>query len=369
LKIIIFYYGIEVDDCYGMINEIIHINFDGLNLNNIGKLILSETKLEFEDFLAELFKLIDENQNSTNLENSLFSPLSYFPIFHNKDTVTLNTLFENFNFQQEGLNSLYEPIKPNQMDLSNLLERLKLRMEGNQKIFQNNNVTQEVYNDLKQEVSITLEKTPIKDILKKVNFQADKINLEPLSLDLNNRKNDSVEVSRLINTLSDEVLLKNEKANINEININKHQKTNFENQTSQINLNFSESFQHNSIQQRFEIPIARLNEVSHIIFKAVSSSQKTLIVHIEPSELGKILIKLSMDSSGVRADLKVDYPYVKEMLTNLIPEIRSNLQSSGVKISEFLLDLTRDHKGYSDLPYGQGQRKHKDNQRFFEYFA
>jgi flagellar hook-length control protein FliK len=121
--------------------------------------------------------------------------------------------------------------------------------------------------------------------------------------------------------------------------------------------------------QKIELPFTRLLEISNIIFKALSNSSKTLIVHLEPPELGKILIKLSMDSAGIKADMKVDYPYVKEALTALIPEIKNNLQSSGVKISDFLLDLMRDYRGYSDSYNNQGQRKNKNTQKFFEYFA
>ncbi|GAB6182795.1 flagellar hook-length control protein FliK [Thermodesulfovibrio hydrogeniphilus] len=125
----------------------------------------------------------------------------------------------------------------------------------------------------------------------------------------------------------------------------------------------------NDIQTKIDLPITRLNDVSSIIFKAVSTSQKNLIVQLEPPELGRILIKLSLDNGSIKADMKVDYPHVKEMLTALVPEIKSNLQSSGIKVSDFLLDLTKEHKGYSDSYQNQGNRKNRDNQKFIEYFA
>jgi len=71
-----------------------------------------------------------------------------------------------------------------------------------------------------------------------------------------------------------------------------------------------------------------------------------------------------MDSSGIKADMKVDYPHIKEMITGLIPEIKSNLESRGVKVSDFLLDLTKDHRGYGDSYNGQSQQKYKGNQKF-----
>ncbi len=123
------------------------------------------------------------------------------------------------------------------------------------------------------------------------------------------------------------------------------------------------------IQHKVDLPFTQLREVSDIVFKALSGSQKTIIVQLEPPELGKILIKLSMDNAGLRADMRVDYPHVKEALSALIPEIKNNLEATGLKVSDFLLDLKKDNHGYSDSYNGQGQRKYRGNHKFFEYFV
>lgn len=115
--------------------------------------------------------------------------------------------------------------------------------------------------------------------------------------------------------------------------------------------------------------IHRINEISDIIAKAVINSKNTVTVQLQPPELGRILIKITLDTSGVKTELKVENPQLKEALAVLIPEIRSNLQSSGIKVSEFLLDLMRQQTDYSQSYSNQGQKRYKNNQKFIEYFA
>ncbi len=346
---------------YFMINTI-NINLSGLNLNNYSNPNLSETKLEIEGFLKELFKMLLENQKNPDSGNIIFTPFLPFSMLTSQDIANLDKFFENMKIQKEGLYSLYELLKSGQVELNDVLESLKLASKDNQNFSATDNSTENVL--------INLEKNNIKEIFKIITSQKNKNSLE-MSSSISNKEIEKItETSDSIkNNLISIESLKNEKVTIDENQIIKHQKINSENLSSQLNLNSTETLQYNNIQQKAELPLTKLNEIPDIIFKALSTSQKTLIVHLEPPELGKILIKLSMDSSGVRADMKVDYPHVKEMLTNLIPEIKNNLQSSGVKISDFLLDLTRDQKGYSDSSYGQGQRKNKNNQKFYEYFA
>lgn len=146
---------------------------------------------------------------------------------------------------------------------------------------------------------------------------------------------------------------------------------NFEDSISKLNTihtvhNFSNISEETT--QKIELPFSNLQQVSDIVFKAVSTSKKLLTVQLEPPELGRILIRIFQDSSGIKADMKVDYPHVKDALTSLIPEIKNNLETKGIKVSDFLLDLL-DRRGYSNSYNQEGQRRNKGNQKFFEYFV
>ncbi|GEM_PF-702440 len=120
---------------------------------------------------------------------------------------------------------------------------------------------------------------------------------------------------------------------------------------------------------KIELPVTKLHEVSDIMLKTIVSSRKTITVQLEPPELGTILLRLSIEREGIKAHMRVDSPNVKEMLAGLIPEIKSNLEATGVKINDFILDLKKDNQAYSNSYNGQGQKKYNGNQKFFEYFA
>lgn len=344
-----------------MINTI-SINLSGLNLNNYMNLNSSETKVETGGFLEELFKILLENQKNPDFENIIFTSFLPFSMWTSPVITNLDKFFENMKTQMDGLNSLYELFKSGGVGLNDIFESLKIANKDNQNFYATDNHTENFL--------VNLEKNNIEDIFRSITSQKDKNAVEMSSLIFSKEVD---KITEALNSIKHNLIhvesLKNEKATMNENQIREHQKINSENLSSQVNINSIDSLQYNSNQQKAELPSIRLHEIPDIIFKALSTSQKTLIVQLEPPELGKILIKLSMDSSGIKADMRVDYPHVKEMLTNLIPEIKSNLQSSGVKISDFLLDLTRDQRGYSDSYYGQGQKKYKENQKFYEYFA
>lgn len=367
-----------------MINTI-NINLNGLNVNVNENLTSSQNKFELKGFLNDLFLLLHKSKSSIDTKNILFIPFLPSQLLTSQDIADLEKLFDTLKFQNEGLNSFYELIKSEQFKLNNTnliktFENLKFTSESKNipsicdKINKNFSAYVEQYKDvLTQSVS---PKNILATELSSFNFYKENQESKENLSELLNVVDEFSDLKKILETkmsnllsLSSEKSPKSEEITINNLHTKIEQKLKNENLSLQVTLNSGEPCQHNNIQQKFEIPLIRLHEIPDIIFKALSTSQKTLIVQLEPPELGKILIKLTMDSSGIKADMRVDYPHVKEMLTNLIPEIKSNLQSSGVKISDFLLDLTRDQKDYSDSYYGQGQKKYKENQKFYEYFA
>jgi flagellar hook-length control protein FliK len=79
-----------------------------------------------------------------------------------------------------------------------------------------------------------------------------------------------------------------------------------------------------------------------------------------------------MDNGMLRADLKVDSPLVKDMFSMAIPQIKTSLEDSGIKVSDFFVDVKEDY--YSDGRRQQGDASHQNKQNkkqenFFDYFA
>ncbi len=121
------------------------------------------------------------------------------------------------------------------------------------------------------------------------------------------------------------------------------------------------------------IHVSRLNELSEVMEKTVKAGDKHLIIKLEPPDMGSIQIKLRMDNGMLRADLKVDSPAVKDMFSMAIPQIKTSLEDSGIKVSDFFVDVKEDY--YSDSGKRQQddashQNKHnKKQENFFDYFA
>lgn len=120
------------------------------------------------------------------------------------------------------------------------------------------------------------------------------------------------------------------------------------------------------------IHVSRLNELGEVMEKTVKAGDKHLIIKIEPPDLGSIQIKLRMDNGMLRADLKVDSPLVKDMFSMAIPQIKTSLEDSGIKVSDFFVDVKEDY--YSDGrrqqdDTNQQNKQNKKQENFFDYFA
>ena len=347
-----------------LLNDITNNNFSSSNQNS-----------EFDVLLNELFKLLLENKDFSTDSNLIVLPFSIPPNFvQNTDLMQNIKFLSEITGQNDGSNVKAEVLKLfqsgqinsseqiNSEDLTRLFSKIQSFQGSEDKVkaFFNNFVNKNNNNaDFLSSISkvenkeepVQNQEVNINDIFKKVMLQTKEL-----------PQSESIQKNNVVNFIKEEIknFAKQPLKNIDE---------NFDKSSLQANLASNHS---NNIQQtpdKIELPVTHLKDISDILFKAVSASQKSITVQLEPPELGRILIKLSMDSSGIKADMKVDYPHIKEMITGLIPEIKSSLQSSGVKVSDFLLDLMRDSQGYSDSYNGQGQKRYKGNQKFFEYFA
>lgn len=333
-----------------------------INLSNIisqnDKQSLFAQSIDSNDLFDKILNLLFENKE--NLKDNTTSLLPILPLQNLilQDLQKIQELFSSSNISSEAkslllkwqtINEDLSKIIKNLQNIDNkgFLNLLQKSDENNENKSADINLLREFVNNLKVKENEPNQITGVfENSIKNLNLKENISSDLNLFKDLNNKSEKNISFNKENQRFNMESLMDSE---------------------VQFSSIITKEVTTNNNSQKIELPFTRLQEISNIIFKAVSNSSKTLIVHLEPPELGKILIKLSMDSAGIKADMKVDYPYVKEALTALIPEIKSNLQSSGVKVSDFLLDLMKDYRGYSDN--NQGQRRNKNNQKFFEYFA
>ena len=347
-----------------------NLNLNGLNISDMQNNISSTQNLGIDAFLNELLKILFESKNSNINDDLMVLPAGALPfslVLQNNQNFSgvlqlddnvkseLLSLFQNGNLNMEKLSSLLQNIKI--MPVSKDFNSINASVIKELPIVKDSNITAKSFTD-----NSTIVKNETTKELVSMNIDKNSLSLDKgfsVSLPARHETDNS---TRVLQFLSDKV----------EALTNLQHKTdekNFNDTLSQLNImhNISNTAPKNP--QKIELPVSNIQNLSDIVFKSVSTSQKSITIQLEPPELGKILIRISMDSSGIKADMKVDYPHIKEMITGLIPEIKSNLESRGVKVSDFLLDLTKDHPGYGDSYNGQGQQKYKGNQKFFEYFA
>ncbi len=341
-----------------MINRL-DINLSQINLIKENSLNQNGSNLEIESFLKDFLNLFSEGEKSANLGSLFFTPFVPFISLDFQNFFHLENLMKNFENIKEELIPLHRLItleKGETMDITNkITNTMKVGSEINPSL---------IPSERKDEKLLLNSPDNLEEVLKNTHID----------------KDENSSVKALFKLESEAVLENTQKRNLinlEYLNTDKESlidtvkaKEQREQKTNNIISNLSNSHTNvtqTDIPQKIVLNITRLHEVSDIISKGFFNSQKTLVVLLEPPELGKILIKLSMENSGIKAEMRVDYPQVKEMITNLIPEIKSNLQSSGVKISDFLLDSNREHRGYSDS--SSGQKKNKREEKFLEYFA
>jgi flagellar hook-length control protein FliK len=121
--------------------------------------------------------------------------------------------------------------------------------------------------------------------------------------------------------------------------------------------------------------VAKLHEIGNSFIKTLNSGSRHLIINLEPPSLGSIQIKLKMINGVLTANLKVESAAVKELFSSALPQIRASLADSGIKLSDFFVDVRKEDGFYDGMKQHRdgGQhdnQRHKKYQEFkFDYFA
>ncbi len=116
----------------------------------------------------------------------------------------------------------------------------------------------------------------------------------------------------------------------------------------------------------------KLSSLDTIIAKAVDSGQKNLVIRIDPPDLGSMHIRLSLDNGILKAEVRVDSSAIKDSFNLALPQIKTSLENSGIKISDFHVDVREEQyrNGQQSNNHGQQQRQDRETGNgFSDFFA
>jgi flagellar hook-length control protein FliK len=120
------------------------------------------------------------------------------------------------------------------------------------------------------------------------------------------------------------------------------------------------------------VPVSKLTSVDEVISKAIDAGQKSLIIRIDPPDLGSVQIRLSFDNGVLKADVRVDSNAIKDSFNLALPQIKTSLENSGIKVSEFHVDVREDQYRNGQQRNNQDQQQKQDREfknSFSDFFA
>jgi len=133
-----------------------------------------------------------------------------------------------------------------------------------------------------------------------------------------------------------------------------------------------DSFVHEQSSVQEVVPSGKLSSVDALISKALDSGQKNLVIRIDPPDLGSMHIRLSLYNGVLKADVRVDSASVKDAFNLALPQIKTSLENSGIKINEFNIDVREDQYRNNQERNNRGQQQRQGRglkNGFSDFFA
>ncbi|KAF0179008.1 MAG: flagellar hook-length control protein [Nitrospirae bacterium] len=123
-----------------------------------------------------------------------------------------------------------------------------------------------------------------------------------------------------------------------------------------------------------DVSVTSIRDIHEPIRAAAETGVKQMILRLDPPGLGDVLIRLRVQQGVLTAELKVDSGSIKDLFTSVLPQIRQQLENSGIRVGELQVDLRDDYLADQGQRREQGQRQQQQQGRqtqenFFEYLA
>lgn len=87
--------------------------------------------------------------------------------------------------------------------------------------------------------------------------------------------------------------------------------------------------------------IENLDRLSKLMVNNADKAMKSVTMELSPPELGKLTIEVSVKDGQANASIKVETDGAKQMLLNNLEQLKRNLESHGIKLENFEVELDR----------------------------
>jgi len=101
----------------------------------------------------------------------------------------------------------------------------------------------------------------------------------------------------------------------------------------------------------------KVQELPATVQSAAEKGTAQMVVRLDPPDLGHLEIRLKMVQGVLTADLRVQSGSTKDILASTLPQIRSHLEQSGIRVGELMVDL------HDDYVSGQGRQQEQETRK------
>ena len=120
-------------------------------------------------------------------------------------------------------------------------------------------------------------------------------------------------------------------------------------------------------QVRYSDMIENMDKLSKLMISSSEKSMKSITMELSPPELGKLTVEVSVKDGQASASIRVETDGAKQMLMNNIEQLKKNLESHGLKLENFEVELNKqeqeDRNQQSQFAQAQEDERNRRSKR------
>ncbi len=116
---------------------------------------------------------------------------------------------------------------------------------------------------------------------------------------------------------------------------------------------------------RYADMMENIDRLSKLMASSAEKSMKSVTMELSPPELGKMTIEVSVKDGQANAAIKVETDGAKSMLLNNVEQLKRNLESHGIKLENFEVELNKQQQDGRGGQSAFAQAQQEEQERRF----